>query len=61
MKIYNQKTLSQIRQEELENLPESVLEIYEIVAEMGEELNRVVLENRELRQEINNLNGGMQQ
>lgn len=58
MKIYNQKELSQIRQEELENLPESVLEIYEIVAEMGEELNRVILENRELRQEIDNLSGG---
>ncbi len=38
MKIFNEKPLSQIRQEKIEEITPSTLEVYEIVAAMGEEI-----------------------
>lgn len=61
MMIFNEKSLSKIRQEQLENIPPSLLEVYEIVAMMGEEISILNEEKEELKKEIEMLKGGAKQ
>lgn len=58
MKIFNEKSLSQLKREKTEEIPPAMLEVYEIIAEMGEELSEVAAENKSLKEEIEKLKGG---
>ncbi|MCQ4924069.1 hypothetical protein NE686_13285 [Tissierella carlieri] len=58
MKIFNAKPITQIKQEKSEEIPPSVLEVYEIVAAMGEEIATVTAANEALKAEIEALKGG---
>lgn len=58
MKVFNEKSISRIKQEQLDNIPLSVLEVYEIVASMGEELAAVTAANEALKVEVEALKGG---
>lgn len=58
MKIFNAKSLSQIKREQADEIPPVMLEMYEIIAEMGEELLEVAAENKALREEVETLKGG---
>lgn len=58
MKIFNAKSLSQIKREQADEIPPAMLEMYEIIAEMGEELLEVAAENKALREEVETLKGG---
>ncbi len=49
MKILNEKSLSQIKQEKIEEITPSTLEVYEIVAAMGEEIEALMAEVESLK------------
>ncbi|MBV1817662.1 hypothetical protein KUA25_06245 [Bacteroidales bacterium MSK.15.36] len=58
MKMFNEKPISKIKQEQLENIPPSLLEVYEIVAIMGEEISALTEAKEALRKEVEALKGG---
>lgn len=61
MMIFNEKSLSKIRQEQSENIPPPLLEVYEIVAMMGEEISILNEEKEKLKKEVEILKGGAKQ
>lgn len=58
MKIFNRKSLLKIKREQEEDVTPSMLQLYEIIAEMGEELAEVIVANEALRAEVEELKGG---
>ncbi|MPN01412.1 hypothetical protein SDC9_148621 [bioreactor metagenome] len=59
MKVFNAKPISQIKQERNDVIPPSIIEVYEIVAAIGEELATVTATNETLKSEIEALKGGV--
>lgn len=52
MIIFNEKPLSEIRKGETENLPPAILQVYEIIAAMGEEQEQTKAELQKVKEEL---------
>lgn len=58
MQVFNGKSLQQIKQEKEMTELAPLLDVYEAIAAIGEELDSLRSENAELRAEIEALKGG---
>lgn len=58
MKIFNQKDIKAIEEEEEENAPKVLVEAYEIIASMGEDMEALTSTIESLKAEIETLKGG---
>lgn len=58
MKIFNKKDIKEIEIEEKENAPAALVEAYEIIASMGEEVIALTEKVESLTNEVSALKGG---
>lgn len=59
MELFNRKSLQQIRHEKEQAQIDPVLDVYEAIAAIGEELEELRAENAALRAEVEALKGGV--
>ena len=59
MKIFNEKPLSQIRAEREQRSIEPLLDVYEAIVAIGEELENVKSEKEALKAKVEALEGGV--